>query len=434
MKRLMPFAVLTAAMTAAPFAVLGPVRGDAGDIASQLATVKASLDKITGEVKTTAENALAMAAKNGGLTADLKASSDKLLTDFHGLSQKHSELTTRLEAAETKNAALEQEVAGRGARGNEAPQSLGAMVAASAQLKQHLAAGAKGSLTINVQHAITTAAGSGGGMIWPTAEKDPVRMPRRTLSVLQLVTSGRTDSNVVPYTRQTTRTNAAAPVAEMAAAPASSYGWTKAEAMVRKMAHITHISEESLADAAMLQTELDSEMRYGLDLVLETQLVAGDGTGENLTGMRPLATAFSAAVGLPDATRIDRLRLGLLQLTLANYSADGLLLHDTDWAAIELLKDTTGRYVFGNPGAGSTTPRLWNLDVATTLAQSAGEWMAGNFMMAATYYDRADVEILISSEHGTNFVDGMLTMKGTRRGALAVKRPAALVKGNFTFV
>ena len=214
--------------------------------------------------------------------------------------------------------------------------------------------------------------------------------------------------------------------------PESEYGWDQAEANVRKIAHVTHLSDEALADAGQLQAAVDSELRYGLDLEEEAQILAGDGTGQNLEGMLSVATAFSAAAGLPNETRIDRLRLGLLQVALANYAANGITLHPIDWAAIELLKDTTGRYIFGNPNE-LRTPMLWGLDVVPTLSHSAGEWMAGNFAMASTLYDRQQNEILISSEHGTNFVEGMKTMRGTKRLALAHKRPAALVTGDFTF-
>ena len=432
LKRIMPLAVLTAGMGAVPVCVIGGVRGDAGDVASQLKAIQQALTGKTSELQQDADQALKEANRAGGLGDELKQKSDKLLTDFNELSQQQAKLTDQLEQLETKNRDLEQELAGRGGRGGGAPQSLGQMVSGMDAIKQFAAGGASGRVAVNVNNAITSAGGSGGGLIFPTPETSPVRMPRRTLSVINLLTRGRTDSNLVPYTKQTTRTNGAAPTAEGAAAPESSYGWTKAEAPVRKIAHVTHISEEALSDAAMLETEIDSEMRYGLDLALENQLVAGTGVGENLLGLRPQAAAFAAAAGLPNATRIDRIRLALLQLSLSSYSADGILLNDTDWAAIELLKDSVGNFIFGNPAAG-TTPRLWALDVSTTLAQSAGEWMVGNFMMAATYYDRAQVEILISSEHGDNFVEGMLTMKGTRRGALATKRPGALIKGDFTF-
>ncbi|WP_339112908.1 phage major capsid protein [Thioclava sp. GXIMD2076] len=428
----MPLAVISAGMNVVPAAVIGGVMGDAGDVSRQLSEIKMALDKSTDEVKQTAEKAVKMAERNGTLTDELKNDSDRMLKNFNELTQKQTDLIGKLEQLETKNRDLEQELSSRGGRGNGAPQSFGQMVAGHDAIKQFVAAGASGRTTFQVKNAITTVGGSGGGLIFPTPETSPVRMPRRTLSVVDLITRGRTDANLVPYTKQTTRANGAAPTAEGTAAPESSYGWTKAEAPVRKIAHVTHISEEAMADAAMLETELDSEMRYGLDLALENQIVAGDGTGENLNGLRTQATAFSSPAGITieAQTRIDVLRLGLLQLTLADYAADGLLLHDLDWTAIETIKDTAGRYVFGNPATG-TLPRLWSLDVSTTRAQSAGEWMAGNFMMAATYYDRSDVEILISSEHDQNFVEGMLTMKGTRRGTLAVKRPGALVKGTF---
>ena len=64
---------------------------------------------------------------------------------------------------------------------------------------------------------------------------------------------------------------------------------------------------------------------------------------------------------------------------------------------------------------------------------TAGEWLVGDLMMAATLYDRSEVEVLISSEHGTNFVEDMLTMKARKRMVQAIKRGAAMVTGDFTF-
>ena len=100
----------------------------------------------------------------------------------------------------------------------------------------------------------------------------------------------------------------------------------------------------------------------------------------------------------------------MLQVALNDYAATGITLHQTDWAAIELLKDTSGRYIFGDPNVLST-PRLWGLDAVATASHGLGEWMVGNFAMAATIYDRQDVEVLISSEHGNNFIEGMKSRK-----------------------
>jgi HK97 family phage major capsid protein len=59
------------------------------------------------------------------------------------------------------------------------------------------------------------------------------------------------------------------------------------------------------------------------------------------------------------------------------------------------------------------------------------EFLVGAFLTAATIYDRMDAEVLISSEDADNFTKNMLTVRAEKRLALAVKRPAALVTGDF---
>ncbi|MBN8956767.1 MAG: phage major capsid protein, partial [Rhizobiales bacterium] len=48
-----------------------------------------------------------------------------------------------------------------------------------------------------------------------------------------------------------------------------------------------------------------------------------------------------------------------------------------------------------------------------------------------TIWDRMDVEVLVSSEDRDNFVKNMLTVRAEKRLAMVVKRPAALVYGDF---
>lgn len=428
-KSLMPAISVAALMAARPDGVVGAPQFDIGEAETALKEVNNKLDKLNGEIKQTAETALKEAKDAGEVSAEVKQTADKLLSEHSATNKVVEELKALVEGVDSKLLEVSQQVAEGGGAGGT-PMSFGAATVAAAG--DRLKAFAGGTLSINVENAITTAAGSAGGMIFHTEERDPVEIARRQLKIVDLISRGSTETDKVKYVKQTTRTDATGNVAEQGTYPASSYGWSKAEADVRKIGHITHISEEAMADAAQLQTMIDTELRYGCELRLETQVLAGDGTGENLNGLIPNATAFSAASGLPDATRIDRLRLAILQVALADYSCDGIALNPTDWAAIELLKDSNGRFIFGNPGTGNG-PTLWGKPVVESNSMSAGEWLVGAFKMAATLYVRSDVEVLISSEHGTNFVEDMLTMKGRMRAALAVKRPASLVTGNFTF-
>ena len=434
MSQKLKLAALAAMMTTAPAALMSMPRADAaGDVAKLLKEVQGSVTSMREDLFPKAEKALKDAAKAGEISAELKAEIDKLLPQFNTFSQAQAKLEGKLEAMESRALELEQAVAGgASARGSKAV-SAGREIASSEELQAYLAAGRPGALEMGVKAQITTVGGSGGGLIWSDREPEPVNLPRRNLlirSLLNVVATGQTGS--VEYTRQTTRTNAAAMTAETAPAPASAFGWTKAEAIMRKIAHITHVSEEALADAALLEGEVNGELAYGLDLVEEQQLLTGNGTGQNLSGLITNATAFSAAAGLPNAQRIDRLRLAILQVTLNDYAADGIVLNPTDWAGIELLKDSENRYLFGVPG-NPGNPALWRLPIVESNSMTVGSWLVGAMRMAATLYDRQETTLRISSEHGDNFVEGMLTMKATKRVALAVKRPASLVTGNFTF-
>lgn len=433
-KMMMPAICMAALAAARPVCVIGNPRADGDDPEVLLKKVSQQLDNLTGEVKQTAEQALKEAKTSGEVSQEVKQTADKLLTQQTATNKVVEALKASLEGVDSKILEVSQQVAAGGGRGGSgAPMSLGAaFVANEDQIKAFLNNGARGGLSVEIQNAITTASGSAGGMIFHSEERDPVEMARRQLKIIDLISRGSTDTDKVKYVKQTVRTDATGTVAEGGAYAASSFGWSKAEADVRKIGHVTHISEEAMADAAQLQTMIDTELRYGVELKLETQVLAGAGTGESLSGLITEATAFSAAAGLPNATRIDRLRLAILQVALADYTADGVALNPTDWAAIELLKDSNGQFIFGNPGTGNA-PTLWGKPVVESNSMTAGEWLVGAFKMAATLYTRSDIEVLISSEHGTNFVEDMLTMKGRVRAALAVKRPASLVSGNFTF-
>lgn len=428
----MSFAAIGLMVACAPVgAVGGPVMEvTGGNVEELLGKVTQELARVGSDVKKAAEAALAQNLKVGAVSDETKAIADKSLTQYNELSKAFAVLEGKLEGVSASNLDLSQRVAQGGGLAGGGFQTVGQEIVAHEALKAWLEGGLVGNLVMQPKQAITVVA---GGLVAPTRDNAVATMPMQRLAIRALLTLATTESDVIKYAKQTVRTNNAEAVAPGAApAAASVYTYAEAEAVVRKIVAFVHASDEALADAGQLQSLIDSELRYDLDMEEEAQLLSGDGNGQNLSGLITEASAFSAAAGLPNATHLDRLRLGMLQCALAGYAATGMTISPVDWAAIDLLKDTTGRYIFGNPGTAAT-PRLWGADVVPTLSHSVGEWMVGNFAMAATLHDRMATEILISSEHGTNFVEGMKTIKGTKRLALAVKRPGALITGNFTF-
>jgi HK97 family phage major capsid protein len=68
-----------------------------------------------------------------------------------------------------------------------------------------------------------------------------------------------------------------------------------------------------------LQSYIDGRLRYGLAFKEEQQILNGDGTGQNLLGIIPQATAYVRPTGVTTtASKIDTLRYAMLQAVLAD--------------------------------------------------------------------------------------------------------------------
>lgn len=430
--RLMPrvAAVLLATSALAPTAVFGSVRNDiGGDVEKLLGDVKNELKRVGDDLKKTAENALDEAKKSGAVSGEVKAKSDELLTKHTALNAAHEKLQGAMQALEDRTRDVEQKLADRKGGSGEEVKSLGQTVIEHDTIKAFMK-NPNGTTRIEVNAAITSLTTSAGGLIAPHRETEIVGMPRRKMTVRDLLTVGRTSSNLVQYAKQSVRTNNAAAVTEGAQKPESNYQWVLADAPVRTIAHWVPVSRQAMDDAPQLQTEIDGELRYGLDYVEEVQLLKGSGAGQNLSGLITNATAYAAAFAVSGATMIDQLRLAKLQASLAEFPSDGIVLHPSDWARIELTKDGENRYLWANPRALGA-PTLWGDPVVETQAIDVDKFLVGAFKMAATIYDRMDVELLISSEDRDNFIKNMLTVRAEKRLALAIKRALALVYGDF---
>lgn len=350
------------------------------------------------------------------ISTETKEKADKALSELAGIRGEVTELSQKLAQAR------------RGDSDEQQTKSFGQQVAGSQEVKDFAAGGAVGTIKLSVKAAVTSASNSGGVLIPADRQNEIVTIPRRQLRVRDLLTPGRTTSNSIEYPRQTTRTNNAAPVAETLQKPESAYVWEEATAPVRTIAHWVPVSRQAMDDIPQLESILDGELRFGLDDAEDLALLLGDGVSPNIYGLYPQATAYSAPITIANATRIDQLRLAILQVELADYAPDGIVLHPTAWTGIELTKDSAGGYIFANPQA-LAGPVLWGRPVVPTKAIGAGNFLTGAFKMAAQIFDRMETEVRISDQDRDNFIKNMLTVRAEKRLALAVRRAAAMVKG-----
>ncbi|AGA07740.1 phage major capsid protein [Sinorhizobium meliloti] len=289
-----------------------------------------------------------------------------------------------------------------------------------------------GRFRVEMKTTLTNDPASGGSLGVP-ARDQVIMMPRRRMAVRDLLPVVSVSSNAVEYPAQTGRTNNAAPVAEGAVKPESALAFELRTLPTQVIAHWLPASRQVLEDVPQLRDIIDGELRYGLAFVEEGQILYGDGSGSNLDGLVPNSTAFAAPFTIASATMIDTVGLAILQNALADFPADGIVMHPSDWMRIRLLKDADGKYILGDPQA-VITPALFGLPVVATQAMAVDKFLVGNFQAAATLYDRWAARVEVSTEHADFFVRNLVAILAEERIGLAVKQPLALTYGDFANV
>lgn len=285
---------------------------------------------------------------------------------------------------------------------------------------------------------ITGAADLSGGAFITPDRIGYYPLPQRPLTILDLITVGDTDSDLVEYVRQTSTTIAAANVAEATdvtgtsgTKPQSDMAFDIVQTGVKQLAHWVAATRRSLADVGQMRTIIDGLLRYGLDRHMEDQVVAGDGAGENLRGILNTSGLLSVPAGVQ--SHADKVHFGITKVLLANFQATGVVMNPLDWETIRLSRENTGgagtgAYLFGPPSqVGIET--LWGRGVAVTPAIPQGTALVGD-MRACILWVREGTQILASDSHADFFIRNLVAVLAENRAAFGIPYPQALAEVN----
>lgn len=274
---------------------------------------------------------------------------------------------------------------------------------------------------------ITSASGSGGGLIWSDRLSLVVPIPERRVRLLDVVNIGATDTDTVEWVKETTRTHAAAEVAFGTSAPESAYGYTKTSTSTKRIAHWVPSTKAAVADGGQLRTLVDSALRKGLELRIESQILNGDGTGENLTGLLNAAYTISTQARGAD-TRFDATHKAITKVRIAYEGEPTVIgLHPTDYETLVLEKDSAGNYTNGRGATESGTGTIWGLVPVVSTLFAAGAPVLGDFSQA-TLWMRDGISLSASDSHASFFIQGMLALLAETRAAFAVTQEKAFAK------
>ena len=267
-----------------------------------------------------------------------------------------------------------------------------------------------------------------------------VERAKRASRVRDLFPVQQTNTNMIEIFRVSGFTNNASTVAERSGSPAvftakpqSSMTVVGVQAPVRTIAHYEVAHRNVLDDEPTLRGIIDNELLYGLRLVEDDQILNGDGTGSNLTGIRETSGIQTQvwSDGVAGDTRIDAVRRGITKALLAYYEPTGIVVHPNDMEDLELTKDGQDRHLMVMSVSMGAEARLWRLPMVSTPAITEGFALVGSFGIGATLYDRMEGSIRVAEQHSDFFIRNAVAILAEERLALAVKRPESFVEVEF---
>jgi HK97 family phage major capsid protein len=249
-----------------------------------------------------------------------------------------------------------------------------------------------------------------------------VEKATRPVQVLDFIPTETTELFEYPFMQETTRTQAAAEVAETGSYAEDAFAYTRVVAPVQKIGSQIPCTDEQLADVGAMRSLMDSRLRFGLLAQLDKQILVGSGTPPALKGVLNFASIQTQAKGAdPTANAIFK---AMMKCRVTGRAVpDVTMIHGLDWQNIRLAQNANGDYQFGLPSqAGDDS--LWGLPVLQTEALTQGTALTGAFKQYSLLLYRKGVEIQTGFIN-TQFILGELTIRADLRAAFAVYRDAA---------
>lgn len=280
---------------------------------------------------------------------------------------------------------------------------------------------------------------SGGAFVTPY-RYGPVsdNIGERRLTVRDLCTNISIQSDTFEFVKITGKTNNAATVPEATVSatpglnnvavgaydathgvkPESAMTLAVASCPVETIAHLIPITRRAAADAPQVRQLIDAFLLYGLKEEEEDQILNGDGTSPNLSGIfdQSISTVGSAGTDL-DAV-VDAIRT----IRADRREPTAMVVHPNDWYSTGFLlaKDTAGNYLIGDPRASlDVLNSLWGLRVVVTPAQTENTLLVGDFTQCVVA-DREQSTIYVSDSHNDWFARNLLAVLAEERLAVGV--------------
>lgn len=226
--------------------------------------------------------------------------------------------------------------------------------------------------------------------------------------------------------------NRPAAVAEGAVKPNAGITLAVVTEPVRTIAVWAEITRQAAADAPQVMAYLNERLRYAVRRAADAQIVAGNGTAPNISGLldRSGINTYTAPGGAEDAAVSIRRAITLMEQ--AESVPEIIVLNPADAEQFDLTNYATdGLHAVPNvagPGARSA----WGLTQVRSTGVAAGTALLID-PMAVALLDRQQVTAYMTDSHADRFTSNILTLLLEARLGLAVFDGAGVCSVTFDY-
>lgn len=294
----------------------------------------------------------------------------------------------------------------------------------------------KTKFTLNLERKAVgdfSSAGNLTGSYFVPSDMKPgiVLRPYESIHMRNLFPIGRTTSNLIRHMRDNGGEGGPTVVAEGATKPKMDRDLSIEDANVRKIATYMRIPEEMIEDIPYITGFLTNMGTQEVLSVEDTQILYGDGTGQNLSGLFTNATAFAAGAAVIGASsnRFDVLRAARMQMKKLKRTPSFALVSPFDYFVMTSAKDTTNNYILQGGGNG-LVPTLDGVPIIELTTVTDGDFLLGD-RMAAEIDFRSNISVRFFEQDQDNAIKNMVTIVIEERLALPIYYTNGFIKGTF---
>lgn len=253
----------------------------------------------------------------------------------------------------------------------------------------------------------------------------------KPLTIRDVLPSGSTSAIMVVGTKEASRTNSAAEVAQGAAKAESALTFSQYNVPIETIAHFIKVSNQLLADAPAVVSYIDTFLRYGLDERIDLQLLKGTGVTPLLSGMLN-AGNFTAFTPTSKANLVESINKAKYALWANGYAPDTVIVNPADWAAMEMAREGagTGAYLYGAPGTNAGM-NPFGVRVVLSSNMTAGQFAIGQLARAYMLWERQGITVEMGYVND-DFTKNLVTLRAECRMGLETRVPGAVLSGAIT--